>query len=154
MNRETPAAGVAQAPGGRRETRGIPEVETALGRDLLPLLGNQCRLVGMEPAGKRENLLTGGELQVEHRGDPPAQRLDVRVLDVPAILAEMGRDAVGARPLGEQRGGDGIGLIGPPGLPDGRDVIDIDVEPHRCHCSAVVARCMFRRPPLLTGVPA
>ena len=57
------------------------------------------------------------------------------ILDVPAVLAQMRRDTVRAGRLAEERGLEGIGLIGAAGLPNGGDVIDVDVEPHLCrHC--------------------
>jgi hypothetical protein len=47
-----------------------------------------------------------------------AQDLDVAVLDVTAILAQVHGDLISARALGEQRGLDGIGIgAGGPGGP-------------------------------------
>ena len=64
--------------------------------------------------------------------------LDVVILDVPAVLAQMHRDAVRAGRLAEARGLERIGLVGAARLPNGGDVIDVDVEPHLCrHCSGI-----------------
>src|SRR4029450_10433480 len=50
------------------------------------------------------------------------------VLDVPAILAQMHGDAVGAAEMRLNRGPDGIGLVRAPRLPDRCDMVDIDAK--------------------------
>src|SRR6202008_4557206 len=56
--------------------------------------------------------------------------LHVRILNVPAVFAQVDGDAVG--PSGQRvgRGADGVGLVGAPCFTEGRDVIDVDVEAH------------------------
>ena len=76
----------------------------------------------------------GGELHVEHahRGAKPLQ---IVVLDVATILAEVRGDPVGAGRFAQPRGLDRVGLVGAASLPDGGHVVHVDVEPHRCrHC--------------------
>src|SRR5689334_10723488 len=79
--------------------------------------------------GQGEHLRRARHLEVEDRGDRRGDLIDVRILDVAAILAEMGGDAVGAGALAEWDGEGGDGLVAAPCLTHGRDVVDVDVEP-------------------------
>ena len=54
----------------------------------------------------------------------------VAILDVPPILAQMHRDAVGARLLGDQRGEQRIRIGRAARLAQRGDVIDVDAEMH------------------------
>ena len=57
-----------------------------------------------------------------------ARRADVAILDVPAILAQMHRDVVGARLLGDQRGEHRVRIARAPRLAQRGDVVDVDSE--------------------------
>jgi hypothetical protein len=70
------------------------------------------------------------KLEVHERVDRALQRADVGVLDVPPVLAQVGRDAVGATAFARFRRARGIGLVGLARLAQRRDVINVDVEPH------------------------
>jgi hypothetical protein len=59
------------------------------------------------------------------------------ILNVTAIFAQMDGDAISACRLAEGRRLDRVGLVGASRLPDGGHMVDIDVEPERCHCSAL-----------------
>ena len=110
------------------------EVEPALGGDFLAALRNERGLIGTEPAGDADDLGAGRELDIEHP-DGGAHPLQVVILDVPAVLPKVSRDAVGARGFAEARRLEGVGLIGSPCLPHRGHVIHVDVEPHRRrHC--------------------
>ena len=52
--------------------------------------------------GEREHLGGAGHLEVEHRRDARSDRVDVGVLDVAAILAQVRGDAVGAGALADR----------------------------------------------------
>ena len=78
--------------------------------------------------GQREHLGSAGDLEVEDRRDRRSDRLDVGVLNVPAVLAEMRGDPVGARALADRDRLSRHWLLATPCLPHGRDVIDVDVE--------------------------
>ena len=54
--------------------------------------------------GQREHLGGAGHLEVEHRGHRGGDGVDVGVLDVPAVLAKMRGDAVGAGALADADG--------------------------------------------------
>ena len=72
-------------------------------------------------------------LEIERLGDRGLEPAHVVVVDVPAVLAQMRGDAVGAGFDREQRRADGIGDGAAAGVADGRDMIDVDAEPQRCH---------------------
>ena len=67
-------------------------------------------------------------LEIETRLQRVHARPHVAILDVPPILAQMDRDAVGAGLLGDQRGEQRIRIGRAPRLPQRGDVIDIDAE--------------------------
>lgn len=107
----------------------VMNVEATFRRDLLAALGNKCHLVRPETRRDREHLISAGHLQIEDGGDGGCQSRDVGVLNVPSILAEMRRDTVRPRLFAQQRGLDGIWFGSTSGLPDGRHVVDVDVQP-------------------------
>ena len=74
-------------------------VESAFGRDLLALLGNQRTLVRFEFHGDVDDLVGDGHLHVELDADSLFEHARVTIVDVPAILSQMERDAVGAAQL-------------------------------------------------------
>ena len=107
----------------------VTNIETAFGRDLLPPFGDQRHLMRPQTRRDREHFVRASHLEVEYRRDRRCETLDVDVLNVPPVFAEMRGDPVGARPFAEFRRGHGIRLIASPGLSNGRDVVDVDVEP-------------------------
>jgi hypothetical protein len=56
------------------------------------------------------------------------QELEVTLLYVAPVLAQVNGDAVGARLLGDERSDDRIGVTCPARLPNGRNVVHIDAE--------------------------
>src|SRR6516162_855890 len=61
---------------------------------------------------------------------------DVVVLDVAAVLAQVGDDRVCAGLLADEREFDRVGLHAPPGLADRRHVVDVHAQPDRGHDSS------------------
>jgi hypothetical protein len=55
--------------------------------------------------------------------------VNVGILDVAPVLAQVRGDPVDADLLAEARRLDGIRLVAAPGLPQRRDMIDVHVEP-------------------------
>ncbi len=86
-----------------------------------------------QPFGERDHLGGAGHLEVEHGRDRGSDRVDVRVLNVAAILAQMRGDPVGAGALADGHGVGGNGLAPAACLPHRGDVIDVDVEPLMRH---------------------
>ena len=74
------------------------------------------------------DLLGHRHFQVEFDVHGLLEEIQIAVLDVPAVFAEVDRDAVGSAQFGLDGGPDGVRFVGPPGLPDGGHVIDIDSE--------------------------
>ena len=75
-----------------------------------------------------DHLVGQAHLEIHARLQQRPQRVHVAILDVPAIFAQMQRDVVGARLLGEQRRMHRIRVWRAARLPHGRDVIDVDAE--------------------------
>src|SRR5205085_9154507 len=77
------------------------------------------------------------------RGDRATQQLDVAILNVAAIAAQMNGDSLRARELANHGGGDRIGLVALPRFADGGDVIDVDCETHVSTLAAMTRRRIF-----------
>jgi hypothetical protein len=56
------------------------------------------------------------------------EQIDIPVLDVAAVFAQMDNDSVGPAQFGQVGGMDWVRLMGQPGLADGGYVVDIDNE--------------------------
>ena len=78
----------------------------------------------------RHHLIGGGHLEVERAAHRLAQHAHVAVLDVPAILAQVDGDAVGARELAQRSRPHRVGVARAACLPQRRDVVDVHVELH------------------------
>ena len=78
--------------------------------------GTRVTWSGLTVRAMRTISWVAGHLQVEARLHDLAQDLDVAVLDVPAVRAQVDGDAVGAAELGQHGGLHGVGLRGPPRL--------------------------------------
>jgi hypothetical protein len=104
-------------------------VEPSFRRDLLASLWDERYLVRPQTSRNRQHLVRARHLEVEDRCNRRCELLDIGVLNVPSIFAEMRRDSVGADLLAQQSRRDWIRFDSAPGLPDGRDVIDVDVQP-------------------------
>ena len=103
-------------------------VETPLGGDLGAVLGDQAAILRAHADGDVHHLVREPHLEIHARLQQRTQRVHVTVLDVAPILAQVQRDVVGARLLGEQRRMHGIRIRGTARLPHRRDVIDVDSQ--------------------------
>ncbi len=65
------------------------------------------------------------------------QALDVAVGDVPAILPQVRGDAVGAVGHGQFGRPHRVRIVGAPGVPDGRHVVDIDAQSQPGHARSL-----------------
>lgn len=109
----------------------------ALGRHLLTTLWNERHLIHPFTKRDRPHLGRARHFQIELHVARATHVFDVAVDDVPTILPQVNRDAVGAPANCGCRGGHHIRLavaLAPsrpaavPGLTDGRDMIDINSE--------------------------
>jgi hypothetical protein len=85
-------------------------------------------LMRTQPLGDRQHLVGARHLEVEVRFHRCGETFHVVVLNVPAILAKMRGDTVGAGAFAHGRAFDGVGLRAPSRLAKRRDVINVDVE--------------------------
>ena len=123
--------GVFEARDGAREPPvALAQREAALGRDLLSLLRDERCLKGLDARRDPDDFGVGAQFQIEDGAHAARERGDIGVLDMAPVLAQMNRDAVGARTLGGGGRLDGIGLVRFARFTDRRDVINVDVETH------------------------
>ena len=92
------------------------------------LLGHQRGLIGPYVTGDLQDFGLAGHLQIQFYGDGLPQNPQIAFGDVAAVLAEVQCDAVGSGQFGQGSRPDGVRLVGPPRLPNGGHVIDIDAE--------------------------
>jgi len=91
-------------------------VEPALGRPFLALLGHDAGGMGAVAQRDADHLLGRGHLEVERHLELAHQAFNVAVDDVPAILAQMGGDAVGAAASAMRAARSGSGSLPPRAL--------------------------------------
>ncbi len=92
-------------------------IEAALGGDLAAIFRHEADIVRQDLQRDLQNLAGIAHFQIELGGDAFLEAENVPVQHVPAILAQMGGNAVGSSALSDQGGGDRIGLgIGGIGL--------------------------------------
>ena len=97
--------------------------------DGLPALRNEGDFERPEPLGDGEHLVGARHLEIEDSRNRGCELLDVGVLNVPPILAQVRRDSVGAGLFAQHRRRDWIRFVSTPGLPYRGHVIDVDVQP-------------------------
>ncbi|HAC09104.1 MAG TPA: phosphate transport system regulatory protein PhoU [Phycisphaerales bacterium] len=78
--------------------------------------------------GDRDHLVGRGHLEIELDLHEFVQSPDVVVLNVASILPEVDRDSRGTTQMRLDRGPGRVGLPGPSGLTDGRDMVDVHAE--------------------------
>ena len=102
------------------------DVESALGGELLAALRHEAGVGGADPPCERDHRLGRGHLEVQLHAEAAAEHLHVALLDVAPVLAQVDRDTVGPGRLGDQRRLHRIRVVDAPGLPERRDVVDVD----------------------------
>ena len=132
MNSETRMPASLSAATASASCRPSPaDVEPALGGHLLAPLGHEAD--GVRRAGGGRSPPSPSVTAISRfsgTGSSASRPLDVVVLDVAAVLAQVDGDAVGAG-LGRQHGrrAPGRDRAPPRALRDGGDVVDVDAEP-------------------------
>ncbi len=117
-------------PGDDRRQRGVlaGDIETAFGRAFFAPLGHQTGGVRRGRERDRDHLLGRRHFQIERFRDLRLEARDVVVADVPAVLAQVRGDAVGAGFDRELRRAHRIRMPSAARVADGGDVIDVDAE--------------------------
>ena len=105
-------------------------IKPALGGQLLPFFRHQAHLRGQNIQGNFDEGFNIGHLQVEREGLQFLQAEYIVVLNVTAVFAQVGRDAVCPRTGTVNRRIQGVGINRSARLPQGCDVIDINTKLH------------------------
>ena len=125
-----PYTGVAQDFDGASDSCLLSDdIQTAFCRHFLPTLWYERYLIRANGDGNRHHILGASDLQIEIRANRRAENSDVRVLDVPTVLAKVGGDAIDAYLFAEERRLHRIGLEAAPRLPECRDMVNVHVKP-------------------------
>jgi len=104
-------------------------VEATLGRALLPALRYEADRVRTMGQRNRPHLRSGRHLEIQGHGDLAPKPANIVIRDVAPILAQMGRNPIGPGFSRLPRRPDRIGMTTAAGIPNRRDVVDIDAEP-------------------------
>ena len=108
-------------------------IEPAFGGHLFAFLWNERDLVGLHAAGDRNHLGGNRSLEIELHLHGLPQDLKIAILNMPPVLSQMDRDAIGATELGHRRPPNRIRLDGLSSLPDGGDMVDVHTKcAHTC----------------------
>src|SRR5438093_8654941 len=100
-------------------------VESARGCDLARKLRHQRYLIRNDIQRYSDHLLGCGHLDIQLRFHGFPQNFHIAILNVPPVAAKMDRDTVSSRQLANGGGRNGIRLVGPSGLADCCDVVDV-----------------------------
>ena len=104
------------------------DVEAAFSGTLLALLRNKARGVRLVAQRDVQHLVGCRPFEIQRQVDFADQSRDIMVGNVPAILAQIGSDAVRAR-LGSKAGGaHRVGMTATTRIADRRHVIDVDAK--------------------------
>ena len=103
-------------------------VETALGREFLAFLGNEAHVARTDTLRDRDHLVGHGHLEIHMRAHDLVDFIEIVILDMPAILAQVHGNAIGAGVLGNVRSLGRTRVARAARLPQRRDVIDIHAE--------------------------
>ena len=87
-------------------------IQPAFGGQFFTAFGHERCFVGFDVAGDIDDRIDGGHFQIEPLGYHLPKHVNVAVLNVPAVLAQMDRDAVGSGEHGQHGSGHGVGFIG------------------------------------------
>ena len=90
--------------------------------------GTRQQSCGRTPTAMSEHLVGEAHLEIHARLQQRPQRVHVAILDVAAVFAQMQRDVVGARLLGQQRGVHRVRIRRAARLAHRGDVIDVDAQ--------------------------
>jgi hypothetical protein len=101
------------------------DVQSPFSRQLLAPFGNKGDLVGANLECNCNHPGLDGELQIEPHLNNLAEQAEIAFLDVPPILAEVNRDAIGAAELSHDSRPDRVWFFAASRLPERRHMIDV-----------------------------
>ncbi len=140
------AGGVKSRDAGGHSLRVAEDVQSALGGDLGSLFRNETDLMRHQRDRDVDHLLGERHFQIEDGANRPGESLDVVVLDVAAVFAQVRGDAIGAGVFTQTCRFHRIGFTAAPRLPHGGDVVHVDVKPQSLHRLSVCLLLAFPRP--------
>ena len=106
-------------------------VKAAFGSQFLAFLRHQADVRRPDTPRNRDHLVGDGHLEVHVRAHDLVDLVEIMILDVPPVFAQVHRDAVGATSLGNLRRLGRSWVAGATRLPQSGDVIDIHAEMYR-----------------------
>jgi hypothetical protein len=103
-------------------------IEPTFGGQLSSIFGDERYLVRDDSLGDFDDGFSHRHFEIQFAGDGLLEQLDISVVYMSAVLAEMYGDTISAGELALDGSPDWVRLIGSSCLPDGSDVVDIDVK--------------------------
>lgn len=133
VNKETAAdAGTFQPLDGLCQRCDVPHhVQSSFCSYFLTTFRDEGDLLRTESFGQRQHFVEGCTLEVEWGTNLPDEALNVGVLDVSAILAQVGGNAIGAGVFAEQGSVHGVRVGTAPRLSQRGHVVDVHEQPER-----------------------
>jgi hypothetical protein len=121
-------------------------VEAAFGGQLRAPLGYKATVRRPQARGDADHLVRDRHFEVQTARQAFAQRPHVGVLDVPAVLAQVHGDEIGAARQRLEGSIDGRRIRGVARLAQRRDVVDVDAEQRRGGCVHAESGSVCARP--------
>lgn len=103
-------------------------IETAFCSQFPTFLRNDTCRMGFVTQGNIKHFRCRRHFQIERQVYELQKPCDVFVSDVAPVLAQVGRDAVGACLRRQRRRSNGIGMFSTPRVSNRRDMIDVDAK--------------------------
>jgi hypothetical protein len=103
-------------------------IQPTLGGQFRTLFGHKAAGIRPDAQGKVDHLLSRRHLEIEGKRDPSREPCDVIVANVPAVLAQMGRDAISTGRRSQKGRPQRVGMPAPARITDGRHVINVDAK--------------------------
>ena len=102
--------------------------------DALYLFGDEAHVGRPQPLGYLHDGLRDRHFKIHAGLQRPHQNLQITLLDMPTVFAQMNRDAVGARLLRQGSRQDGVGIDRATRLSQGGNMVDVNAQCYcRCH---------------------
>jgi hypothetical protein len=118
-------------------------IESALGSQFGAPLRHEAAIRRPQCRGNRQHLRRHREFKVDAGPQGCGQPVQVMLLDMPPVFAQVHGDAVGTGPLGHQRRGHRIGFSTTAGLPQGGHVIDVHAQLQRTGLQCLTGRWVW-----------
>ena len=106
------------------------EGEAPFCRDLFPFFRNECHLSRPPSARQSDHVLGRGDLEIDRSAGRFHQKIDITVLDMTSVFAQVDREPICSTQFGEDSRPHRIRFVRHPRLPNSRDVVDVHVQTH------------------------